>query len=96
MKRTSTIFKPEKIQGVRDVYYDDHTARLVVKQGVSGSAHMKVYGWIIKLYYAGFDNVIVILNEDHPHIENVKATVRELKGILPETFHIYLHLELEV
>lgn len=96
MKRNSTIFSPEKIQGVRDVYYDDHTARLVVKQGSKGSVHMKVYGWVIKLFYAGFDNVIVILNEDHPHIDNIKSAVRELKGLLPDSFNIYLHLELEV
>ena len=96
MKRNSTIFTPEKIQGVRDVYFDDHTARLIVAQNVSGSSYMKVYGWVIKLFYAGFDNTIVILNEDHPHSDKIKEIIRELKGVLPKTFGVYLHVQLEV
>lgn len=96
MKRNSPIFKPEKIQGVRDVYFDDHTARLVVSQGVPGSAYMKIYGWVVKLFYAGFDNTIIILNEDHPHTDKIKDIVRELRGVLPDTFQVYLHVQLEV
>lgn len=96
MKRNSPIFKPEKIQGVRDVYFDDHTARLVVSQTVPGSAYMKIYGWVVRLYYAGFDNTIIILNEDHPCKEQIKEIVRELKGVLPNTFNIYLHVQIEV
>lgn len=96
MKLNSPLWTPDKIQGVRDVYYDDHTARLVVNQKTSGSAYMKVYGWVIRLFYAGFDNVIVIVNEDHPNIEQIKDIIRELRGVLPTEFHTYLHVQLEV
>lgn len=83
---------PEAIKGVRSVTYDDHTARLTVNQTVSGSAYMKVYGWVIRLYYAGFDKVIIVVNEDHPALEDVRQIALELKGILPEEFEIELHV----
>lgn len=90
------LMTPEKIRGVRDVTYDDHTARLNVYQTVSGSAYMKVYGWVIRVFYAGFDKVILVINEDHPYLEEIRVIAKELQGILPDTFEIELHVGIDL
>lgn len=73
-----------KIKGVGNIQVaTDGTIIKDCFQTVSGSAYMKIAGFIIAMYNAGYTDIIIRLNRDHPYLQEVTEHINFMTRYIP-------------
>lgn len=73
-----------KIKGVGKIMVtEDNTIIKDCFQEVSGSAYMKIAGFVIAIHNAGYDKIIIRLNNNHPYLDEVVQQIETLSKYIP-------------
>jgi hypothetical protein len=75
-----------KITGVRQIEVDPINPHIIFKsyhQTVSGSAWKKIGTDILLIHKAGYDDIIIKYNRNHPYKKDMHYIVNALQSIIP-------------